>query len=72
MNSTVSDHQLNIDCNKQEKLYTNLMVITNQKLGTDQNKEKYKCITEENQQTMKDSKNQGKSIETTKRVTKWQ
>ena len=62
----------------QKVSYTNLMVTTNQKLIHMQRikRKKYKYITKENQQTMKDrktGKDQRKSSETnTKQVIKWQ
>ena len=72
MSSNLSDHQLNIDCYMQKRLYTNLMVTTNQKLEIDMQRIKRKeskYITKESQQTMKKQrrKDQRKCTKITKK-----
>ena len=57
MDLNVNDHQLNIDCYMQKRLYINPMVIIYQKPLIHMQRierKKYKYITKENQKTMKE------------------
>lgn len=57
MTSKLNDHQLNIDCYMQKRLYTNPMMTIHQKPLVNMErikKKKSKYITKESQQILKD------------------